>query len=243
MAGSKKNADPWLADVDKRMRRFASQHAKAFAKTKREQSGFFEIGCFIALVEDYSKQGFTVRANNLAADGSFRYLTSPNGNPDNFSYVTMDRGSVACELRQQIRLRSVLHPDIAFTPDMVVLRSGTQIDQIKDPDYANGKRGMFAAPASAALAVHECKSLVGFPELYVSFLGMLSATGHPDHITTTTSPPLGHLASTLFVGGESSALHLRMLEALSKHFPVNIVTGLHKGGWVLTKGKKPMNRV
>ena len=64
----------------------------------------------------------------------------------------------------------------------------------------------------------------------------LGAASAGSHATT------GHLASTLFVGGESSALHIRMILALQNIYSLNIITGLHKGGWVLTKRKKPLNR-
>ena len=165
--------DAWISDVEGKMEEFARDHAHAYAKKKREQSAIFEIGCFLALLDDYHNHQFSVSIENLDSDGSFKYLTSPTGNPDNFSYITVERDGHKFDLRQQIRIRSHLHPDVTFTPDMVVFEHGAPVEQKFDPDYAGGKRGMFALAAQKVIAIHECKSLPGFPELYVSFLGML----------------------------------------------------------------------
>jgi hypothetical protein len=237
------HSDAWIADVEAKIDGFAKDHAKAYSKKRREQSAIFEIGCFLALVDDYLNQRFSISPKNLDEDGGFRYLTSPSGNPKNFSFVTVEKGGDKFDLRQQIRIRSHLDPDVIFTPDLVVVEHGASIEQKIDRDFAGGKRGMFAVAAKSVLAVHECKSLPGFPELYVSFLGMLLTVHFPFAATEGQSRPAkGHLASTLFVGGESSALHIRMILALQRIYPLNIITGLHKGGWVLTKRKKPVNR-
>src|SRR5690606_33781515 len=91
---------------------------------------------------------------------------------------------------------------------------------------------------SSVVAAHECKSMTGFPELYVSFLG-LTTVAHAwleESDRGIVAPgSRGHLAPTLFVGGETSNLHRRMITALEKAFPINIVTGIYKGGWVLAK--------
>jgi len=236
--------DTWISDIEGKMEEFAREYSVAYARKKREQSAIFEIGCFLALLDDYHNQRFSITIENLDSDGSFKYLTSPTGNPDNFSYITVEKGKQKFDLRQQIRIRSHLHSDVTFTPDIVVFEHGATVEQKIDPDYAGGKRGMFALAAKNVIAIHECKSLPGFPELYVSFLGML-LTAHSSFQASAglSQSSVGHLASTLFVGGESSALHIRMILALQSIYPLNIITGLHKGGWTLTKRKKPLNRV
>lgn len=239
----RKRDDAWVVDVEARIEKFARDHRRAYSKKKREQSAIFEIGCFLALVDDYKKNGFSLTDHNLDKDGAFRYLTSPSGNPSNFSHIELERDGEKFELRQQVRIRSHLHSDVTFTPDIVVIAHGAKIEQVKDPDYANGLRGMFAVAAAEVLTFHECKSLPGFPELYVSFLGMLTTVHRKPLRRKAAGASDGHMASTLFVGGESSALHVRMIAALQQIYLLNIVTGLHKGNWIFAKRKPPLNRV
>lgn len=232
--------DPWIVEVEKRMKSFADKYSHAYAKTQREQSGFFEIGCFLTLADDYASQGFEVTTENPDDKGAYRYLTSPNGNPRNFSFLRIVKQDCSFDLRQQVRVRSPHHDDIAFTPDMAVLASDAAIEQKLDPDYANGKRGMYAVSHDNVQAIHECKSLTGFPELYVSFIGMLAVL---DRTNAVDKPPVGHLASTLFVGGVASSLHLRMIAALQKVYPMNIVTGMHRGAWVFNNEPDKLIRI
>ncbi|MEO7594152.1 MAG: hypothetical protein ABI134_23270 [Byssovorax sp.] len=150
-------------------------------------------------------------------------MTTPNGNPKNFSFVELrtTKGGF-WQLRQQVRVRSHLHNDIAFTPDIVVVDGTAKISESKDPDYAGGKRTFFSVSSDALVAAHECKSMSGFPELYVSFIGMLLAAhkrlgGVDDAVSGLPhTGPDGHLAPTLFVGGEASNLHKRMIAALQQ---------------------------
>ncbi|WP_254617941.1 hypothetical protein [Vibrio metschnikovii] len=77
----------WLSSVDALVAAFAEEHSFTFSKKSRELSASFEIGCFHALLNYYERVGFELRVENLTVDNEFRYLTSPNGNPDNFSFI------------------------------------------------------------------------------------------------------------------------------------------------------------
>ncbi|MEZ4309569.1 MAG: hypothetical protein R3F14_16150 [Polyangiaceae bacterium] len=228
------------------MAAFAARHAKDYVFRDRELAGAFEIGCFLSLIADYDRQKATVTLHNLDAN-EFRYLTTPNGNPRNFSFVevrTITGGF--WQLRQQVRVRSHLHKDITFTPDIVLLDGAATINENKDIDYANGNRAFFSVSADAVVAAHECKSMTGFPELYVSFLGMFLAAHKWAGARVGTSAiqgDVGHLAPTLFVGGEASNLHRKIIAALQEVYPINIVTSLHRGGWVLIKRAKLLRRL
>lgn len=226
----------WESRVIEVMSQFASDYSTVYSKTERELSAHFEIGCFLALVEFYEKAGFTGAVQNLAKDGAYRYLTTPNGNPAGFSYMLMTRGDEEIEVRQQVRIYSHVGSDIAFTPDIVVIPKATNIGQKMDKDFAGGKRKFFYVQAKDVIAAHECKSMVPFPELLVSFIGMLMA-GHewlermdPRDLVTEDGQ---HLAPCLFVGGSARALHLRMIKGLKDAYPMNIVVGMHSGTWDL----------
>ncbi|HET9769033.1 MAG TPA: hypothetical protein VFS60_19460 [Thermoanaerobaculia bacterium] len=80
------------------------------------------------------------------------------------------------------------------------------------------------------VAAHECKSAPPFPELLVSYLGMV-LLAHPWFDPATPLASVAdygeHLAPTLFIGGAGTLWRQRMVEALEEHFPVNIFLNLH----------------
>lgn len=236
-----KTGADWAVDFEKRSKHFAKRYRVAYTKSKRELFALFEIGCFQILVDEISKTGLQIVAKNLTKNGEFRYLTSPSGNPDKFSYVQVSKdGAAKFDLRQQVRIRSHLHADITFTPDIVLLKADAKIARTTDPTYANGKRGLFAAASADVASVYECKSLNGFPELYVSFVGMVNCSRPTNRARRRAG---GVLSSSLFVGGESSGFHVRMLLALEDAVKVNILTGVHKGGWVLNRKVRHLFRL
>lgn len=237
--------DAWVSNVEASSEAFTKRFGRTFALTDKNLAGIFEIGCFLAVISDYERQGLTAAPLNLSND-CFRYLTAPTGNPANFSYVRLDGFGGAWEIRQQVRICSHLHEDVNFTPDIVVIAEGAEIRGGLDEDYASGKKRFFRVNASAVVAAHECKSMTGYPELYVSFVGMFliahawfGEPGAPD----VSKGEQGHLAPSLFVGSEVSNLHRRMVVALEGQFPINLITGLHRGKWAIDKRADKVNRV
>lgn len=220
------------------MKSFADEHKLTLTKTERQLAASFEIGCLHALLKLYEKQSYNVVPQNLF-EGSYKYLTTPSGNPANFSYVALTRSDGEFEVRQQVRIESHVAPDIQFTPDIVVIVKGAQISGVKSASYANGKRPLFSVKSDVVVAAHECKSMNPFPELMVSFIGML-VTAHKWHPSGTgiQADPRGHLAPTLFVGGTARALHLKMINAMQTAYNLNIVVGMHSGTWSLKDAPK-----
>ena len=131
----------------------------------------------------------------------------------------MSKQNDVVEIRQQVRIVSHIGEDIAFTPDLVVVPSSVDIHIVKDSDYANGKRRFFYVTSDQIIAAHECKSLTPFPELLISFIGMMVAAHswfEQDEDTSLIVQDGDHLAPTLFVGGSARALHLTAIFA--SHF-------------------------
>jgi hypothetical protein len=64
-----------------------------------------------------------------------------------------------------------------------------------------------------------------FPELLVSFIGMLVAAHewYPSGANVIHSTNEGHLAPTLFVGGSARGIHLRMVAAMGTAYRLNII--------------------
>jgi hypothetical protein len=217
--------------VEASVERFAREFKTTYSKTDRQLAAMFEIGCFHLLVDFYAAT-HDVTPEQLDANGDFSYLTTPAENPANFSYVVLNGEKGSFEIRQQVRITSRLHPDIAFTPDLLVLRGGSQISERLDDDYAGGRKRYFSVDSSQVIAVHECKSLNPFPELLVAFIGFVMAAH--EYFDSTSSQIVFcedgcHLAPTLFVGGSARGLHLRMIQAMRTVLPMNIVVGIHSG--------------
>jgi hypothetical protein len=228
----------WLKKVEVLSSAFAKKHSLLLRSTERQLSASFEVGCFHAIVLFYELQNYRVLPVALV-DGAYRYLTTPSGNPDNFSFVELEGQDGRFELRQQVRIESHVDSEICFTPDLVVLRKGARIDGSKRDDFASGKRSFFRVSSIDVVAAHECKSTNPFPELLVSFIGMLVAAHewYPDGKRVSVVEGFGHLAPTLFVGGTARSLQLKMIGAMQNSFAMNVVCGLHEGTWGLKNVK------
>lgn len=236
-----KSDGDWLKSVELAAKNFAGKYKTLLQWSDRQLSAAFEIGCFHALLGFYEGQSYTLEAINLQ-DGHYKYLTTPAGNPKNFSYVKATGKDGAFEIRQQVRVESHLDAAIAFTPDLVVVKEGAEIRDSKVAEYAGGKRSFFRVRSGDVIAAHECKSTNPFPELLIAFVGMFMAAHewHPSGDWVSHGTAGGHLSPTLFVGGNASGLHLKMISAMQKIFRLNIVCGLHVGTWSLGQA---MNRL
>lgn len=233
------NSKTWQTEAVALANKFASAHSFVLQTTDRQLSAAFEIGCLHALLRFYQSQKYTFTAQNLVEKKEYRYLTSPSGNPANYSYVMASGLDGEFEIRQQVRVQSHVDAHIAFTPDIVVLVKDAAIEKSKHPEYAGGKRTYYRVASSSVVAAHECKSMNPFPELMVSFIGMLVSAHewYPNGTGVTHTNQHGQLAPTLFVGGSARGLHLRMVAAMQKAYRLNIICGLHEGTWSLTDAK------
>lgn len=230
------HSEGWLESVENAVASFASKHRLLFSTTERQLAAAFEIGCLHAVLNYYLDQSYSLAVKNLTQTNEYRYLTSPSGNPANFSYVLASGKDGAFEIRQQVRIESHINEDIHFTPDIVVIRAQAAIEATKKPEFAGGKRSFYSVSSEFVVAAHECKSMNPFPELLVSFLGMfVSAHKWVDDQEPIVVPTTGegHLAPSLFVGGTARALHLKMIKAMQKSYVLNIICGLHAGTWGL----------
>ncbi|SRR6266404_780566 len=219
--------ETWVKRIEERIEQFSRDFRLVYSKTERELAASFEIGCLHLLLNDYSNRA-ALSLENLN-EGAFRYLTTPAGNPNNFSWIKVKMDQEEFQVRQQVRICSHLDADIAFTPDIVVLHGSTVVNESKEMDFANGKKRFFTVNSKAVIAAHECKSLVPFPELLISFIGaLIAAHAWFDAGGKVKCKDSGdHLAPSLFVGGSTNALQRRMVKALERVYPINIFTGLH----------------
>lgn len=234
---STRSANAWVAKAERLLKAFAARHGITIGPSERQLSAAFEVGCLHSLLRFYKKEGYAITPINLIHN-EYRYLTTPSGNPANFSFVSLHGRDGRFEVRQQVRIQSHVADDVQFTPDIVVLVKDAKINAAKDSDFAGGRRKLFSVRSDQVVAAHECKSLNPFPELMVGFIGML-VTAHSWYPNGRAVTPAskGHLAPSLFVGGSARALHLRMIAALQSSYRLNVVVGLHAGTWDLGKAK------
>ena len=227
------SSDNWVESAKTLINDFAAAHSLALSITERQVSAAFEIACLHSLLRFYEHQGYVLCLENLH-NNEYRYLTTPSGNPANFSYVTLDGPDGKFEVRQQVRIQSHVDPEIRFTPDILVLTHQATVDEASDPDFAAGKRKLFSVKSDCVVAAHECKSMNPFPELMVSFIGML-VTAHKWYPRgkPVVRAEKGHLAPTLFVGGSARAFYNKMIAAMQSSYNLNIVVGMHAGTWSL----------
>lgn len=224
------DANKWKRRAESLIKKFEREYSSTYVKQERKYFALFEIGCFLTLLDAYRKNGFLIKTKNLNDDGNYRYLTTPSGNPDNFSYILLSKNSVKYQLRQQVRIAVSKDKRIYFTPDIVVIQGNPKISHKKDDLYANGKRSFFYVTSKNVIAAHECKCLEPFPELFASFIGMHTlAHDWRSKKVQKKIVEKGHLAPSLFVGGKARGFHLEMIAAYEKHFHINIITNLHSG--------------
>lgn len=226
------DSDSWLMEVEQRVKGFCKEFSTTYAVKKRERSAAFEIGCLHMLVKNYEEASGTLTVENLNNENEFRYLTTPSGNPANFSWFKFSIDEDEFQIRQQVRVKSHWHEDVAFCPDIVVLKTDAEIAEPKLEEYAGGKRRFFHVMSSEVVTAHECKSLPPFPELLVSFIGMFGAAHRwydPKNNGEYLEEEGVHPAPCLFIGGNTNGIQRKMAKGLEETFPINVVSGLHWG--------------
>ena len=221
----------WIKQAEILIKKFEKDHSKTYIRKEREYYALFEIGCFLKLIQAYKNKKFTIKAIHSSGSGDvFRYLTTPNGNPDNFSYIKLSKENEIFYIRQQVRIVQSKNERIYFTPDITVMHGNTKIKKKNNEQYANNKRAFFYIKSNDVVAAHECKSLEPFPELFASFLGMF-ILAHDWATLQKINPNKNnpHLAPTLFIGGQARGLHFDMIKAYQEEYPLNIITNIYSG--------------
>ncbi len=221
--------DAWLSIVENSMRKFSEKYKFKYALRKNVSYALFEIGCYLLIVGYYSKNCANLYPVGLV-DGVFRYKTSPQGNPANFSFYQGVIDGKSFDIRQQVRVESKISEGVYFTPDIAIILSGDVIGSKRDPLYSKGKKEYFFIKSENVISIHECKSMNPFPELIASFYGFLdlahewfTCSGYHECVSKNGI----HIAPTLFIGGDAGGLHHKMIKEMRKVVPMNVVIGLH----------------
>lgn len=123
----------------------------------RPQSAIYECYSLSELALQLERAGWSVNLDNIQ-NGEFRFKTTPSGNPNNFSYIVIDKNGYTFEVRQQLRINGRWGN---YTPDICVISPNTALDprnSIEDRYLEN---------------FIECKHMVPYPMSCASFVGIL----------------------------------------------------------------------
>ena len=71
----------WVLAAEQSARSFAAAHGTTYNFNWDNLWAAFEVGCFHVVV-DFYRGPYHIALQNLTTAGEYRYLTTPNGNPD-----------------------------------------------------------------------------------------------------------------------------------------------------------------
>ncbi len=123
----------------------------------RPRSGaIYECYSLSELALQLKGAGWNVTVRNIQ-NGVFRFKTTPSGNPNNFSYLVIDKNETTLEVRQQVRIWGIWG---CYTPDIsIILPSSTFRNSTLSVKYLEN--------------FVECKHMEPYPMSCASFVGML----------------------------------------------------------------------
>lgn len=230
MASSK---SPFLDNsvLQKEIEGFLTKFRSIFAQQVQRTSAFFEIACYNDLVRYYEAMHFKVTPQNtMPRSKQFVYALSSSAKPENCSYFLAERtypsvGTVAFEIRHNLRIQSAHDNGVFVSPDYAVINPGT-VTSLRDPNYYNGKVDYDYVPAAEVQTFAETKHYTPSPELILNFVGLVNEL-RPDLMASNAPPSTPkHLGPSLFISGAGNAHHDRIRASLAKRYSINIFLGL-----------------
>lgn len=126
----------------------------------KPQSAVYECYSFSELALQLKGAGWDVYVKNIQ-NGVFRFKTSTQGDPNNFSYLVIHKNGVTLEVRQQIKIRSRWGN---FTPDICITFNLSR--------FFNSST-TFSLHSRYLENFVECKHLEPYPMSCASFVGIL----------------------------------------------------------------------
>jgi len=130
----------------------------------------FEAYGLSIIVEAFCTKNYTVTPTNLI-NGAFRIKLYTQGYQSNFSYFWVEKGEVRLEIRNNLQIFTFFsyhrtpRTQLYITPDIAIVRSASLID-----DYY--------VKVSDLIAFGECKNFAPFPEVLVTFEGLVKRCFH-----------------------------------------------------------------
>lgn len=119
----------------------------------------FMAFCMCIIAEAFRQRGYTITPQNCA--NGFIFKCFPAGDPDNYSYFTVEKGSERYEIRLNIDAQNFQYNSLRLNLDVAVIRANS-LGFNKIVDSQND-----------LITFAECKNLRGFPELVATLEGIV----------------------------------------------------------------------
>lgn len=184
------------------------------------------------IVKYYQHHGFQISIQNLQGN-SFRYKLSPTGYPQNYSFFSItspiSRGQPTprtFEIHHNIAIESGLTPGVYCTPDISVILANTLAPiQNQNAFFLGSNRSYYAVSNQYLQTFAEVKNYEPFPELLVSFIGILNELTTDIFLGSQRTQLPRHIAPALILSGFGSTHVRRFRDALMLRYEINIFFG------------------
>jgi hypothetical protein len=217
-----------LSAIKADIQSFLTAYGAIFVEQSDRIAHYFQISVYHDVVRFYENSGYSVAPQNLQG-GTFCYKIMTWGHPYNFSYFTLVASEATNLTKREFEIHFNLstqlwfEPDAYVAPDVVVVEKGG----IQGPQRIGGG----AKTIGLALCKHvqtfcEAKHNNAFPELLISFVGMLHEIKNDAFKNAASQTPPWHLAPSLMTSGGLTYNAGRIRDSLVARFEMNCFTGL-----------------
>lgn len=208
---------------------FVRRNGATFKQLSKRMSDLFEMSVYNDVVKFYQRKKWTVKAQNLKRDGTFKYKLSTSGLKGNFSYFYIHPPKAnkrkvdpnLFEIHHNIKVQSAHDDHIYFTADISICRK----DGVITVKQKNGRNHSYIKN-NELINFFEVKNLNPFPEVMFSFSGLVLEI-MPQFIVgkiKTTSSGM-HLTPTLVFSGISGEHASKVSESLKSRYKYNVIFG------------------
>lgn len=214
-----------INDLQNDVEGFLRKHRSTLFRHAKRISDYFEMACFNYLVKYYEGLGYTTTPTNLKKQ-KFRYKCSTQGDPNNFSYFTIEKNDDKFEIHHNINISSAHGEGIFTTPDMsVVLPNSTK----EYENFYNSSTKYYYCPNDSLITFFESKNFNPFPELQFSFIGVVNEL-KPSCLSKQRIITSDHIAPSLLMSGKANDHNMRIGESLQDRYDINIISDLFSVG-------------
>lgn len=170
MAFRKKNEQKQadLGSALNRIAAFLSEHHLLLAKISQAITNVFEAMCVVSFATAYEEMGYHIGAEGLA-NSSFKFKCNTRGDPRNFSYFTLTRGTREYELRHNLSISAARDESVLYVVDIAVIRKGHM--KLSEVKRNNRTYKTHYCENAGLVTFAECKYLLAYSMLIAQFFG------------------------------------------------------------------------
>lgn len=150
---------------------YLRRHSTTLKQISDRLPSMFEGLCLVYVAEYYETLKYDVKPKNLF-NGSFRLKFGTMGDPQNFSYFEVKKGTLSFEIRHNLPVRGARDSTTLYVADIAVINSHSVQKEISLT--ASGRRRTLHYCANRDLkSFAEVKDLIAYSMLIAQFLGVV----------------------------------------------------------------------